>query len=105
MWKIIIWHKKGDEWKILLSGITRSHSLANELKSKQDDFITATIGEKEYVIENVKRVPTHINVDDGITHLTLKLKECEGNIIRWHLIRKKRRCLLNLFVMNKHIWL
>ena len=83
MWKIIIWHKKGDEWKILLSGITRSHSLANELKSKQDDFITATIGEREYVIQNIKRIPTHANIDDGVTHLTLQLRECEGNIIRW----------------------
>ena len=52
------------------------------MRNRPDDFVTATIGEKEYVIENVKRIPTHINVDDGITHLTLKLKECEGNIIR-----------------------
>lgn len=68
--------------KILYSGINRSHSLANELHNKPDDFITASIGEKEYVIQNVKRVPTHVNIDDGVTHLTLQLKECEGNIIR-----------------------
>ena len=80
---IIIWHEKGGEWKILLSGITRSHSLANELYNKPDDFITASIGEKEYVIQNVKRVPTHANIDDGVTHLTLQLRECEGNMIRW----------------------
>ena len=56
--------------------------MANELKSKKDDFITATIGEREYVIQNVKRIPTHANIDDGVTHLTLQLRECEGNIIR-----------------------
>lgn len=67
---------------IFCSGINTSHSLAHELHNKPDDFITATIGEKEYVIENVKRVPTHVNVDDGVTHLTLQLKECGGNIIR-----------------------
>lgn len=67
---------------ILISGIYRSYQLANELKDKSDDFITASVGEKEYVIQSVRRVPTHANIDDGVTHLTLQLKECEGNIIR-----------------------
>ena len=67
---------------ILISGICRSHLLANELKDKPDDFITASVGEKEYVIQNIRRVPTHANIDDGVTHLTLQLKECEGNVIR-----------------------
>ena len=67
---------------IFYSGIVTSRSLANELYSKPDDFITASIGEKEYVIQNVKRIPTHANIDDGVTHLTLQLRECEGNIIR-----------------------
>ena len=39
-------------------------------------------GNKEYVIGNTKRVATHANIDDGVTHLTLQLRECEGNIIR-----------------------
>ena len=37
---------------------------------------------KEYVIGNMKRVVTHANMDDGVMHWTLQLKECEGNIIR-----------------------
>ena len=67
---------------ILISGIYRSYQLSNELKDKPDDFITASVGEKEYVIQNIRRVPTHANIDDGVTHLTLQLKECEGNVIR-----------------------
>ena len=39
-------------------------------------------GEDEYVIGNIKRVATHANIDDSVMHWTLKLKECEGNIIR-----------------------
>ena len=68
--------------KDILNGICRSHLLADELNGKPDDFITASVGEKEYVIQNIRRVPTHANIDDGVTHLTLQLKECEGNVIR-----------------------
>ena len=68
--------------KGILNGICRSHLLADELNGKPDDFITASVGEKEYVIQNIRRVPTHANIDDGVTHLTLQLKECEGNVIR-----------------------
>ena len=56
--------------------------MADELNGKPDDFITASVGEKEYVIQNIRRVPTHANIDDGVTHLTLQLKECEGTVIR-----------------------
>ena len=52
------------------------------MRNRPDDFVTATIGEKEYVIEKIKRVATHANIDDNVTHLTLQLRECEGNIIR-----------------------
>ena len=39
-------------------------------------------GNKEYVIGNTKRVATHANIDDSVTHLALKLKRCEGNMVR-----------------------
>ena len=40
-------------------------------------------GEKEYGISNIKRVATHANVDDTVTHLTLLTnEEMNGNIIR-----------------------
>ena len=59
-----------------------SHALARDLLSKPDGFITAMHKEKEFVIGNTKRVATHANTDDSVMHWTLKLKECEGNIIR-----------------------
>lgn len=69
--------------QILLYNIATSHSLAKELFDRPDDFITVTLQDKEYGIESIKRVATHANVDDGTTHLTLKLKEYSGgNIIR-----------------------
>ena len=59
--------------------------LARELLSKEDDFITATYedenGEKEFVIKTYKRKVTHANIDDGITHWTLVLRDGgQGNI-------------------------
>lgn len=65
----------------------RSHALADDLKLKQDDFITATYedenGEREFIIETYKRKSTHANRDDGITHWTLVLRDGgQGNIKR-----------------------
>lgn len=80
---IIIWHEKGDELKII-ECITTSHQLARELLNRPDDFITAISDDGEYVIGGLKRVSTHANIDDSVTHLALKLKRCEGNMIRWH---------------------
>ena len=62
--------------------IGTSYSLAKELLNKPDAFITATIGEVEYVVESIRRVATHANIDDTITHLTLNLRECGGNVKR-----------------------
>ena len=38
--------------------------LARELLSKPDGFLTATIGEEEYVIDGFKRTKTHANLDN-----------------------------------------
>ena len=59
-----------------------SHGLAKELLNKEDSYITITIGEKEYVISDVKRVKTHANADDTTIYLTLVGDECSGNIKR-----------------------
>ena len=60
-----------------------SHSLAHELLSRPDEFITAVNGDKEYSIECIKRIATHANIDDSVTHLALKLGEyISGNIKR-----------------------
>ena len=61
---------------------TTSHNLAKELLNKEDSYITITIGEKEYVISDVKRVKTHANADDTTIYLTLVGDECSGNIKR-----------------------
>ena len=62
--------------------IGTSHSLAKELFDRPDAFLTASFGEVEYVIESIKRVATHANIDDTVTHLTLNLRECGGNLKR-----------------------
>ena len=57
--------------------------LAKELLKKSDDFITVTYNNEELIIEDFKRVPTHANIDDGVTHWTLNLRDGgNGNIKR-----------------------
>lgn len=51
--------------------------------SKPDGFITATLGEEEYVISGIQRVATHANIDDLVTYWTLNLRDGgKGNIKR-----------------------
>ena len=58
------------------------HGLAKELLSKQDSFLTVTINDREYIIRNTKKVKTHANLDDSVTHTTLVCNELNGNIVR-----------------------
>ena len=51
------------------------HSLANELLSKPDDFLTVTINDREYSIRATKKVKTHANLDDSVTHTVLVCEE------------------------------
>lgn len=61
----------------------RSHSLANELLKKPDSFITVTVGNREYIIKDIKRLRNHANEDDYIGYYTLECKETgDGNIKR-----------------------
>lgn len=67
----------------ILDVISTSHTLAKELLNKSDEFITATIGNEEYVISNIQRVYTHANIDDSVTHWTLNLRDGgNGNLKR-----------------------
>ena len=77
----LTWERR---WLKIIECITTSHQLARELLSRPDDFITATSDDGEYVIGGLKRVSTNANIDDSVTHLALKLKRFEGNIIRWN---------------------
>ena len=62
---------------------TTSHSLARELLSKPDGFITMSTEEGEYVINNIRRKATHANNDDSVTYWTLNGEyKNEGNIVR-----------------------
>lgn len=60
-----------------------SHELGRELLNRKNEYITATIGEYEYVIDSIKKLATHSNLDDGITYYTLNLRDAgQGNIKR-----------------------
>ena len=73
--------QEGGEYKIYYSGVT-CYGLANELKSKPDDFLTVTVEDREYIIRGTKKVKNHANVDDSTMHTTLLCDENSGNIIR-----------------------
>lgn len=62
--------------------LTTSHGLAKELLSKDDHFLTVTIGNREYIVRGVKRVPTCANLDDSLLHMTLVVEENSGCIVR-----------------------
>lgn len=63
--------------------IGTSHALARELLNKPDGFLTATIGEEEYIITDYKRTKGHANVDDSVPYWTLNLRDGgRGNIKR-----------------------
>ena len=67
----------------LTSCINTSHELARELLNKPDSFITAIIGDKEYVVDGIKRIATHANIDDSVMNWSLILRDCgQGNIKR-----------------------
>lgn len=74
------------KWKEItkiLGIISTRHTLAKELLSKPDGFITATLGEEEYVISNIQRISTHANIDDSVMHWTLNLRDGgKGNLKR-----------------------
>mgnify|MGYP003291327034 FL=1 len=41
------------------------------------------IDEKEYIIESIKRIATHANLDDSVMNWSLILRDCgQGNIKR-----------------------
>lgn len=57
--------------------------LAREILSKPDGFLIARNGREEYVVESIQRVPTHANIDDGVMHWALNLRDGgNGNIKR-----------------------
>lgn len=54
--------------------------LAKELLSKPDGFIFAINGEEEYIVNAIRRKPTHANWDDTVMHWSLELNKSNGNI-------------------------
>lgn len=40
------------------------------------------LGIENIVLEQLKKVKTHANLDDGVTHTTLVCDELTGNIVR-----------------------
>lgn len=60
------------------SCIRTTHQLARELLSEPDGFITILIGEDECMVEKIKTIRTHANLDDGVVHKALICKKMEG---------------------------
>lgn len=56
--------------------------MAKELLKKPNGFITATHGEKELIIDNVKRVSNYANSDDSTTYWTLNVRDGGGGNIK-----------------------
>lgn len=51
--------------------------------NRPDGFLVATDREKEFVVENIKKVFTQANADDMVSYWDLCLRECgRGNIKR-----------------------
>lgn len=49
----------------------------------EDNFITVIVGDREYIIDHIKNVKTHANMDDSCMHKALICDEMSGkNIIR-----------------------
>ena len=64
-------------------GITTTRQLIRELREMEDNFITVVVGDREYIIDHIKSVRTHANIDDSCTHKALICNEMSGkNIIR-----------------------
>jgi hypothetical protein len=55
--------------------------LAKELLSRPDDFISVLVGEEEYVIDGIKKIFTHVNIDDDTSHLTIQTRKSNGGSI------------------------
>lgn len=67
---------------IFSEAIFTTRQLVRELSDKPDDYITVTVGDREYSISHTKMIKTHANVDDGVMHRTLVCDEMSGNIVR-----------------------
>ena len=64
-------------------GITTTRQLMRELKDMEDNFITVVVGDREYIIDHIKSIKTHANMDDSGIHKALVCNEMSGkNIIR-----------------------
>ena len=64
-------------------GITTTRQLIRELREMEDNFITVIVGDREYIIDHIKSVKTHGNMDDSCMHKALICDEMSGkNIIR-----------------------
>ena len=67
---------------IFSEAIFTTRQLIRELSDKPDDYITVTVGNREYSISHTKMIKTHANIDDGVMHRTLVCDEMSGNIVR-----------------------
>ena len=67
---------------IKILGINTLHRRGRERLSRPDDFVTVTIGDREYSIVGIATVATHANIDDSTVHKTLMCEEINGCVLR-----------------------
>ena len=58
----------------IYKGYTTCRELSKEL-SKNDNFVTVQVGDREYYIRAVKQKRTHANLDDSVMHTVLVCEE------------------------------
>ena len=63
-------------------GITKCHELARELLNKENNFLTVSVGNKEYMVKGIKRIKTNANYDDSVIRTTIICEENSGCIVR-----------------------
>lgn len=57
--------------------------MATALLNRNNNAVTATLNEEEYIIESIQKVFNHANIDDNASHWTLNLRYGgRGNIKR-----------------------
>lgn len=59
-----------------------SHELAKNLSSIENEVVTASYGDEEYMIDGIRTTRTCGNYDDSHIYHTLMLRKINGNIKR-----------------------
>ena len=62
-------------WIKIFYSTTRTKGLAKSLSEIEDTFLTVTVGNREYIIKEIRTKKTHANADDSSVYKTLYCEE------------------------------